>query len=87
MLETDLRKLLKDKAQLKNKLEEYYRKNTDLLKLFGDSQETIINRKLSTFSFDQDTVDNLLEQVRKDLKKVNKTIKTTLKTNNKYITK
>ena len=39
LLETDLRKLLKDKAQLKNKLEEYYRKNTDLLKLF------VIHRK------------------------------------------
>ena len=87
LLETDLRKLLKDKAQLKNKLEEYYRKNTDLLKLFGDSQETIINRKLSTFSFDQDIVDNLLGKVRSDLKTVNKTIQTTLKTNNKYIQK
>lgn len=87
LLETDLRKLLKDKAQLKNKLEEYYRKNTDLLKLFGDSQETIINKKLSTFSFDQDIVDNLLGKVRSDLKKVNKTIQTTLKTNNKYIQK
>lgn len=87
LLETDLRTLLKDKAKLKNKLEEYYRKNTDLLKLFGDSQETIINRKLSTFSFDQDIVESLLDQVRADLKKVNKSIRTTLKTNNKYIQK
>jgi len=72
---------------LKNKLNDYYATNTELTRDLGDTQEVLINRQLSTFNFDQDTVDKLLEKTRADLRQVNKDIKLRLRTNNDYIQK
>ena len=85
LLSTDLRKLLDVKVELKNKLNDYYAHNSEITKEMGDTQEILINKQLSTFSFDQDTVNKLLCQTRADLKQVNKEIKKRLKTNNDFI--
>jgi len=87
LLSTDLYKLMEAKERLKNKLNDYYATNTELTRDLGDTQEVLINRQLSTFNFDQDTVDKLLEKTRADLRQVNKDIKLRLRTNNDYIQK
>lgn len=87
LLTTDLHKLYKQKSELKNKLEDYYAHNTEITKSLGDTQEVIINRQLSTVSFDNDSVNKLLNKTQDELSKVKKEIKKTLRTNNSYIQK
>ena len=87
LLGTDMRALLKQKAELQVKLDNYYATNSELTKWAGDTQETIINRQLSTFSFDQDTVSKLLNKTQSDLRKVTKQITRVLRSNNELIQK
>ena len=87
LLGTDMRALLKQKAELQVKLDKYYATNSELTKWAGDTQETIINRQLSTFSFDQDTVSKLLNKTQSDLRKVTKQITRVLRSNNELIQK
>lgn len=87
LLDTDLHHLTMSRATMKNKLNDYYAKNTELTKSMEDTQDVLINRQLSTFSFDQDTVNKLLAKTISDLKNVNIEIQNSLKANNIYIMK
>ena len=51
------------------------------------TQEAILNRQLTTFSFDISVVEKLLEKTKNDLRTVNKTIKYVLRKDNLYIDK
>ena len=85
ILSTDMQQLVDDKIKLKNRLENYYKTHTEITRDYVDTQETIINRQLSTFRFDKDTVSKLLAKAQKDLSKVNKELHGLLKKNNQYI--
>lgn len=89
LLTTDLRVLNNKKAEIENKLQEYYENNTAITALFddNDTQELILNRQLTTFSFDLSVVEKLLEKTKNDLRTVNKTIKYVLRKDNQYIDK
>lgn len=85
ILSANMQDLVNEKAKLRNQLDDYYTKNTELTSFYGDTQETLINRQLSTFHFDKDTINKLLEKVQAELKRVNKELKRILKTNNSII--
>lgn len=87
LLGADMKSLLKQKAELQLKLDKYYATNSEWTQWAGDTQETIINRQLSTFSFDQDTVNKLLTKTQSDLRKVTKQITGILRSNNEVIQK
>lgn len=74
-------------AKLNDQLTQYYSNNSLLNKLSGESQEIVINRKLSEFYVDQDMLTSLINKNSKELKKINKTLKSIIKTNNIFITK
>lgn len=86
-INTELQELFNEKASLNEKLSNYYRDNTLITQYLGDTEETILTRQLSTVSFDNSTVEKLLEKVQKELKLINRKIKNTLKGNNPYIQK
>lgn len=85
ILSTDMHQLVDDKIKLQNSLENYYSTHTEITRDYVDTQETLINRQLSTFRFDKDTVSKLLSKAQKDLYKVNKELHNLLKSNNQYI--
>lgn len=87
IISVELRKLLDEKIRLTNKLNEYYANHTELTESLGDTSEVIINRQLSTFSFDKEAVQKMLDKTEKNLKQVNNEIKRKLKTNNDFIQK
>ncbi len=74
-------------AKLNDQLTQYYSNNSLLNKLSGESQDIVINRKLSEFYVDQDMLTSLINKNSKELKKINKTLKSIIKTNNIFITK
>lgn len=89
LLLTDLKILTDKKADISNKLQKYYENNTALTAILGnvDTEETILDRQLTTFSFDQSIVEKLLEKTKYDLRIARSEIKNTLRKDNIYVDK
>ena len=87
LLLTDLKILADKKVNTSNKLQKYYETNTALTALWGnvDTEETILDRQLTTFSFDQSVVEKLLEKTKYDLRMVRSGIKNMLRKDNAYV--
>ena len=86
-INAELQSFLREKDGLREKLERYYDNNNILTHGLRDTQETILTRQLSTISFDNSSVEKLLDKVQKELKKVRKQLTYILRTNNLYIEK
>lgn len=87
ILLAEIEKNHREKNNLKNKLDEYSHNNTVISMLMGPSSDIIINKQLANFHVEQETVQNLLNEVTDRLSAVNKALKSRIKTNNPYIDK
>ena len=88
VLVTDIEKLKRAKASLESQLSDYTIKNSQISFIPQESKGDIIDKKLASFSsIDQDMVSDLLTSVTEQLRQTKSKIKTTVKTNNSYITK
>ncbi len=87
ILLVEIEKNHREKHDLKNKLDDYLHNNTVISMLMGPSSDIIINKQLANVHVEQETVQNLLNEVTDRLSVVNKALKSRIKTNNPYIDK
>lgn len=87
ILITDIEKLKREQSVFEVKLSDYEIKNMQITLFNDETKDVIIDKQLASLNIDQKIVEQLLDKSKEELKKVNFSIKNTIKVNNPYITK
>lgn len=87
ILITDIEKLKREQSVFEVKLSDYEIKNMQITLFNDETKDVIIDKQLASLNIDQKIVEQLLDKSKEELKKVNSSIKNTIKVNNPYITK